>query len=154
VRLRRISVSFLCVAQLAIANCSGTEHLVSGRTPDRLLVYTSRELLPAVPGDSGQTLTDSVWLYNARITVIGRTRYRVWLETTRHFNPPLLIGTEQRSDRQLTELDCKRRAYRQGKGEGIVPDSSVPWQEPAPNAVMEIVVDSSCVLLRGAHGRG
>jgi hypothetical protein len=93
--------------------------------------------------------SDSIWLYNERLTLLGSQTYRDWIEHRWYVVPPGDFFKNPQEDRTLVELDCRRRVMRQGKKEGEIPDPASPWVAAPPRTVRQAYIDSACVRLVG-----
>ena len=137
-------------ALIAIAigsiSCSSSEVVLEGRTPERVLLYAARTVTPSPSGSGPWTRTDSIWLYNAKLTKL-RTGYRVWIEQEWFVDPPIAQPDLLR-ERTLIEMDCTRGAFREGASSGEIPQINTPWKVPRPRTVQSAYLDSLCAFLR------
>jgi len=135
------------VALAACASDSRRERVLKDRQPARVLLYTQQHITPANRYFGTQTRTDSVWLFNAELTALGGRKFRVWIESEWYNAPPPEFGENPMANKDLLEVDCESRLYREGKKAGEVPAEATPWSAPAPRSVRRAYLDSLCQYL-------
>jgi hypothetical protein len=148
-RIRRICVNTLICMATIVAACSGdSERILRGRVPERVLLYNQQRTSPPNKYSGSETRTDSIWLYNAELTSLGKQRFRVWIEQEWYNNPPPQFGDNPMSERILFETDCSTGLYREGHNTGEVPSMNDPWKAPPPRSVRKAYLDSLCLYLK------
>lgn len=137
----------LCALFFAFG-CNQGEVVLTRRSPQRLLLMAFQEAhtssYPIIPSF---VRSDSIWLYNEQLTVLGNQRYRAWVEYEWYIVPPGDFFTNPARDRTLFEVDCRRDLMREGKRQGEIPDPADPWVAPPPGTIRQAYLDSLCVRL-------
>jgi hypothetical protein len=146
--IRRSRLSLLgLVALTACETDSQGERVLKDRQPARVLLYTQQLVTPANKYSGIETRTDSIWLFNGELSDLGGRKFRVWIETEWYNDPPPEFGENPMSDRNLLDVDCDKRLYREGNKVGEVPTESITWSAPQPRTVRRAYLDSLCQYL-------
>jgi hypothetical protein len=121
---------------------------VDGRSPPEVLLMAfSHDNTSNYSFIPSTVRSDSIWLYNERLTVLGNQTYRVWISHRWYIEPPGDFFKNPAEDRTLIELDCRRKVMREAKREGEIPDPATPWVAPPPETVKQAYLDSACIRL-------